>query len=224
MRWLSVDISPTPRLPVPGGDARARPPDFGAGELEERRAGARSGDLRRCSPKCSARHRPAVSGVRDLWTGYVGLRHVKAENDDAEATARSARRSSCSSSARSPTGRARSSSCSSFAIRSTLQTAAARHHRRRGDAGLPHRDDRQRDARRPPARHGGDRAGRRRRPRRGAERARREDSAAHRSQRRGRRARSSDRARRASSSAAATNGCGWTTSPKSRTSSSATWW
>ena len=136
------------------------------------------------------RGRPAASRASgSVWSGYVGLRSVKAENDDAEARARRRRRSSSRSSARWPIARAASSSCSSCAITSTLQhdwpprssAPAATPDFRTLTIDKGTRDGIAR-------RHGGDRAGRRRRPRRRAERARGEGAAAHRPQRRGRRA------------------------------------
>ena len=64
-------------------------------------------------------------GVRGVWTGYVGLRHVKAENEtlkrelaDAQVAAPGAARARRSQ-------RAASSGCSSCANSSKLKTAAA---------------------------------------------------------------------------------------------------
>ena len=53
-----------------------------------------------------------ISGVQHVWSGYVGLRHVKAENDELRSAAGGGRRSRCRSSARSPIARAGSSGCS----------------------------------------------------------------------------------------------------------------
>jgi hypothetical protein len=79
--------------------------------------------------------RAAVRRAQRL-DGYVGLRHVKAENDELKRSSPRAE-SRCRSSARWPIGRAGSRSCSSCASSSTLRPTAARDHRRGGDAGFP---------------------------------------------------------------------------------------
>ena len=190
-----------------------------------RRAGARGGDLRRRSPRCSAPRRPASSGVARR------LERLRRPAQRAAPRTRSCKRQlgeradrSCSSSARWPIAAA--------ALEQLLElreqhrrctTTAAEVIGGGADARVPDRDDRQGHA---ATACGADMAviapGGRRRPGRRAERARGEGAAAHRPQRRGRRARSSARARRASSSAPATSGCAWSTCRRSPTSRSAT--
>ena len=189
-------------------------------QLEARRAGARGGDLRRRSPRCSA---TAARGRRAVRRRLERLRRPArrraARTSTLQARAGELRRSRCSRSARSPSA--------ARGLRAAARPARAR--RAADDGGRRHRRRRRRPDFRtvtidkgtrdgPAARHGRHRAGRRRRPRRRAERARGEGAAADRSQRGGRRARSSGRARRASSSAPATIACGWTTCRTSPTS------
>ena len=91
-----------------------------------------------------------VSGVRGLWSGYVGLRHVKTENDELKRQLAAAQ--IAVQEQRALADRARGLE-QLLELRDQLpaEDDRRRDHRRGGDAGFPDGDDRQGHARRPAA-------------------------------------------------------------------------
>ena len=113
-----------------------------------------------------------VSGVRGVWNGYVGLRHVQAENDDLKRQLADGADRAAGSSARWPIAPRGLEQLLELRERVNLKTTAAEIIGGAAHAGFPDHDHRQGDARRAARRHGGDRAGGRGRPGRRAERPR----------------------------------------------------